>query len=40
MPRSIDDYLDQAALADTVTDADLDALHREIVRDVTAIYRP
>ncbi|MFJ8150331.1 hypothetical protein ACIQ6R_35650 [Streptomyces sp. NPDC096048] len=36
MPRSIDDYLDQAALADTVTDADLDALHREIVRDVTA----
>ncbi|WP_217144922.1 hypothetical protein [Streptomyces sp. AC627_RSS907] len=36
MPRSIDDYLDQAFLPDTVTDADLDALHREIVRDVTA----
>ncbi|CAM5232434.1 hypothetical protein SHIRM173S_00205 [Streptomyces hirsutus] len=36
MPRSFDEYLDQAALPDTVTDADLDALKQEIVRDVTA----
>ncbi|GAA4962954.1 MULTISPECIES: hypothetical protein [Streptomyces] len=36
MPRSIDDYLDQTALADMVTDADLDTLQQEIVRDVTA----
>ncbi|MDT0611068.1 hypothetical protein [Streptomyces lancefieldiae] len=36
MPRSFDDYLDQATLPDTVTDADLDALKQEIVRDVTA----
>ncbi|MFD4973151.1 hypothetical protein [Streptomyces sp. NPDC058424] len=36
MPRSFDEILDQAAVPDTVTDADLDALKQEIVRDVTA----
>ncbi|WP_229904075.1 hypothetical protein, partial [Streptomyces spiralis] len=36
VPRSFDEILDQATVPDTVTEADLDALQQEIVRDVTA----
>ncbi|KUN15094.1 MULTISPECIES: hypothetical protein [Streptomyces] len=41
VPRKLDHILDQAAIPDTVTDAELDAelddLKEEIVRDVTAV---
>ncbi|MDG5808578.1 hypothetical protein P9869_39225 [Streptomyces ossamyceticus] len=39
MPRKIDDVLDdvsRASAADTITDAELDDLRQEIVRDITA----
>ncbi|MFD8376912.1 hypothetical protein ACFV2Z_40250 [Streptomyces sp. NPDC059688] len=37
MPRKLDRILDQAAIPDTVTDAELDDLRQDIIRDVTAV---